>query len=570
MTARQKWGLSVVKELERIVDADGECADSRLLARLQHTTAAIMELDNKVKGGLESIGVASKPVEITVSSNRVHIQLEKMAALLEDALQAILVRADELEEYGATNDDAQIIMLGAYYRALVESIRVNPAIFPPAEPASAKAGSKDEINRAMKRRELIGGGAMAAALVAGIGGMVVSQKAQAFGADPGTAALATRFEAWTAQWVVDAKSKYAQIIEQINNIQSLFNALNTVNNAIIGGFDSLLSFTNENKMKDLVANMTAADQQMRMMQQNERIKAQQGSKSASGACVNDSASIVDDKLKASVVQAGSVVSAKRVEDKIFNRPGDPGVEINHVNRSSEIIIDMQQKNVDAFNAGGLSAAPIKTDDRSLKNSQKSFSKLVAEPVDMIYGDLALAADTAQGKAYVAAATTRIARRSMAEAAMARITQSNVRDPNAYAYIHQNLKSLIRDTPPSQYDSAGKPVESIIDQRLKGHAEKLIKQLEEMAGQDKGVSATESLEFQVLAKSNTSFYEFVRSSGFSPTPLIREVIEQNSVALKLQLEMYKASKETNALLSTILVELQDSPDRIEKLNQMKRG
>src|SRR5690606_24719122 len=99
MTARQEWGLIVVKELERIVDADGECADSRLLARLQHTTAAIMELDNKVKGGLESIGVASKAVEITVSSNRVHIQLEKMAALLEDALQAILVRAEELEEY---------------------------------------------------------------------------------------------------------------------------------------------------------------------------------------------------------------------------------------------------------------------------------------------------------------------------------------------------------------------------------------------------------------------------------------------------------------------------------------
>ncbi len=548
--------------------------DSRLFQRLQSITAAIMELDAKVEGGLQAIGVESRPVEITINNNRVQMQLDKMASLLDEALSAMLKRADELEQFGAEQDDAQVIVLGGYYRSLVQSIRSNPYIFPELTDSEAAnnqpAAPAAVVERAMKRRQLLGGGMFAAALVAGLGGTMVAQKVHAVTDGGGSYALMARFEAWVAQYTVDAKSRYAQIIETINNIQGLFNALNAVNNAIIGGFDSLLSFTNENKQKDLVANMTAADQQMRLAQQNERIKAQQGSKAASGACVNDASSIVDEKLKTTVSEAGKVVSDKRVGAKISDRDGDKGVEVNAIDRTAELAVDVSRANVAAFNAGSLSAAPIKTGDEDLKNAQKAFSKVVAEPVDVIYGDLSRVASTASGKAYVATAATRIARRSVAEASLARITQSNVRDPNAFAYLEKNLKNLIRDTPPSMYNQDGEPVESVIDQRLKGHAEKLLEQLLDMAGSDKGISAVESLDFQVLSKSNSSFYEFVRSSGFSPSPLIREVIEQNSIMLKLMLEISKAGRETNAILSTLLMEVQDSPDRVERLNRLKRN
>lgn len=540
--------------------------DVSLMKRLNEITDKLLLIDSKVEGGLSGLGVEG---DISNSEEGTFlIQLAKMEAMLSSACEQLLQRASELEQEGVDGDESERVMLALYYRGLVESVDGQ------VEKSPLTDDNKSKVDAVSDRRKAITGSMLALGLVAGIGGgSLYSQRANAFG---GEAAVVASIKAQTAKQVTNAKVAYAKVIETIHNIQKLFDAVNVVNNAIIGGFDSLLSFTNENEMKKIVADMTAADQQRAQDQQNQRIHAEQGSKQPSGACVSDSSSMVMKKTDETVRDAVGAVTDSLTKTRLgLDHVDENGNkvkvrQVTSLDLASDVLNEIEDSNAGSFNLGKMINNSSGMTDKEAKENQSAFLRATAEPTDIVYGNLSAAASTESGRKYIVEVATRSTRRSVAEGVLAKFAQEATQDPNSYSYLYQNINNLITDTPPNAFDGEGNPIESFVDNRMVAHAQSLIDELDSIKEESggAGLSKIQALDFMVKTKNTSSFHEFVRSSGFHPTPLIREVVEQNSISLKLGFESVMLLREISALLATLFLETQDSPDRVNKLNSLK--
>lgn len=544
--------------------------DLVLLKKLNQVTDKLILIDEKVEGGLEGLGFDS---EISASDEGTFlIQLAKMEAMLTSACELLIQRADELEQEGVDDDESERVMLALYYRGLVESIKDQ------LSSAESESESKKKQEVVSDRRKAITGSVLALGAVAGLGGgALYSSPSQALGG-AGDAGIIASIKEQTAVHVTNAKKRYADVIKTIQNIQKLFDAVNVVNNAIIGGFDSLLSFTNENEMKKIVADMTAADQQRAQDQQNERIHAEQGSKQPSGACVSDSSSMVMKKTDETVKDAVGTVTDSLTKTRLgLDHVDENGNtvkvrQITSLDLADDVLKEMEDSNAGSFNFGKMINNSSGTSEKEARENQSAFLRATAEPTDVVYGNLSAAASTEAGRKYIVEVATRSTRRSVAEGVLAKFAQEATQDPNSYKYLYDNLDNLITDTPPNDFDEDGNAIESFVDNRMVAHAESLIDELESLKEESggAGLSKIQALDFLVRTKNTSSFSEFVRSSGFHPTPLIREVVEQNSISLKLNLEGVMLLREISALLANLFLETQDSPERIDKLNSLKRS
>lgn len=467
--------------------------------------------------------------------------------------------ANNLEVDGVEQGSAANILLAGYYRKAAEEFReamsANDETSTSPEPQPDGASTSERVSR----RSLFGIGA-AAALIATLGS-TASMQASADVTGAGDAAIIAQMKLMMVEMRTSAQTRYAQLVEQIQRVKDLYEGLNTINQAFVRGVDSLLTFNDETAAKQMVAQTTAADRQTNVMLQIARNKNELASKPGAATCIQDGGAVADKAFQDQIKQVAEVTGQIVVSEELDSAKGTPSAT-----RGASAVEDLKNKNVDAVNGARIIQSPIDPTEDAENNARKLHAHLVAQPAEIIRADLAAAAADPRGREYVALVVTRTTRRSIASGVLTRNDQRNARSKDVFTHLAKNLEATIRleNNPPSASGSDAKQV----DTRMVALAKEMRQRLEEISGPSKAISYMESLEFQVYAFNNPSFFEFIRSSGPEPATLLRDLIAISSLQSKLQLESLKEQQTTNNLLSIQFLETQDDPERVAHLVNMK--
>lgn len=468
------------------------------------------------------------------------VRAKEMHVLSREHLQHLAdTLIDGIENNSVDDPDSVAVLIG-YINAILNR-----------SDQAQKEESNPEDVKANKRRFLAGAAAIA---TVGVLGATASAPSHAIGGAAETSVL--------LKILAQAKTAYDIAVKELKAVMDMMNGLNAINNAITQGIDGLLNIQMEENTKAVTAHVTAVDSLKAQINDHARKKTELGSKSNSGACVDDSTAAVSRALEDQIKAGGEFEGGKATTEGVVSPKGDDSAE-----KSESILEDIRSNNVDALSGGTLVDGSVSQDGVDKTNKEKAFERLTQQPVSLVRGRLNDVSKTAQGREIITAVVTHQTRRSHATAVLGRHKQSQQGEYLAYAEIRKNLDNTASylTTPPVAEDGES----AAVDYRQVQYAQRLKTLIDQSSTADSAgrrlMSQSQLLEFIVRSKNDGQFHEYIRSTGAEPAPLLREIISQNSASLLLQHEMLKYLKELSQLNAIANLISLDSPEQINELN-----
>jgi hypothetical protein len=529
-------------------------ADIAELADILH---CITELDSAIEGGIESI-LSAEEEDVLSSISSMNMKLMKNRGFLVRIQEKLFSLSEENAIEGHDSDNPRLTSKSMYYKRLAEVVG---EVLKEDEENSYKDAEKglDKVEASSKlatRRRLMGSlGALSVGAIV-VGGMAAPNKAEALG---DSAALIPFLKKLVADSQVDT---YSNFFKQIQNLQKLFGGLQALHGAFINGIDGLLMGNSQDSSKEMVTNVTAQEKIADTVRESTQVNIEINSVVGSGTCIQDSVETVDKALNENEAKAPVLAGQSSVDKYILGKPKSTAQE-----RGEEIAKDVKRKNGSSFNGATIANTPISNTEKAKSDSMKVYSRTIEKHPKLIITELDRLSSQKGGMEYASAISTYLVRRGVAEGAHARLRQGNIKEPEVYNHMVDKLDAIISGTPTNSNDEA-----AVVNSRLIAMANEMKNTLADIGSKGEGapgISLMESLSFQVQAKNNATFYEYIRSTGPGIAPLLREMVDMQGTALKFLNYSLQSDREVVALLSNILLELQDSPQRIQSVNSLSR-
>lgn len=361
-----------------------------------------------------------------------------------------------------------------------------------------------------------------------------------------------------AKILLNAEKAYTVAKDTMGVINKVNEGINRVGRVFTGGVDGLMGLTQESGDKQLAANAAAADRNNETMWSIERTRNELGAQPSSGACNADAAATVAKEMAVKKDAAGASASKNRVASEFKATSRNDGAA-----EGEAIAKEITDNKWESLSGGTLVENYDPKNSISAASRQKVLDRATRAPSSIPKGSLKRYAQTTSGKNLVADLATREIRRGAAIAAVSSISEAGRADSTAYNHIHSQIQSAA-NTDTSMIEDADEKAR--IDSKMLAYSSALLQDLEEKKKKSgtNGLSYNDLLAFRVRSKDSPSFYEFIRSTGNTEAPLLREIIDQNSISLQIQLENLKQQRDQTVLLSYILMEIQDDPDRVSSL------
>lgn len=529
------------------------------IAGVEAIMLAFAELDSEVEGGIKSLAKTSEELADIQELNNLNLKMSKHRQLVTRMAEKLKEFSVTLGKEGTDENDARKISLSMYYQQL--SLALTIAVDKEKEEAlnedlSSTSGKK--INSKLSlRRKLLGGGFGLGAAALLLGGAALSNKSEAFAG--GDAAL--MLPALTTIAANTGAEAYGNFVQTVQNIQQVFNGLQALNDTFINGIDGLLVGGAQDSSKEVVTNVTASEKIADTVRENKQVDIEANSIVGSGTCIQDAAEAADEALTETEYAA-----SKAAVDDVISKDFLSGRQDHVENDGDSIVRDAIDSNKSSLNSGGIARNSVASSEEDIRNSRKVYDRMIAKNSKLVLKSLDKLGTTPQGKQYASDMAAYLLRRGVAEGALARLRQGSIKEPTIYQHHRQKLEAILSSVQNTPSDSENT---RIVNTRTIAMAQEMLSRLEQKAtahGGTPGISLIESLELQVEAKNNKTTYEYIRSVGPSTGALLRELIDIGGTQLKFEKHAFLAQRETNTLLSAILLEMLDSPTRIIGLNE----
>lgn len=373
-------------------------------------------------------------------------------------------------------------------------------------------------------------------------------------------AVALEDSATLASILTFIKDTYKVAKDTMGVMKDVNENINLVNRVMTGSIDGLMGLTQDSTDKEIAATTTGLDRNNETMWSIERTRNELGAQPSSGACNADAAATVAKEMAAKTGAAGTGAAKNYTSKEFVKEARNDGVT-----EGGNIIDEIKAEKWGALSSGTLNNNYDPKNAESAAARQKVLDRATRAPSAIPKGKLERYAQTPQGKSFVADIATRGVRRSAAIAALNTISEGTRSDVTAYQHIYSQVKSSA-STDTSMIKDADEKAR--IDTKMLAYSSALLKDLEDIRKKEgtPGISYMDLLEFRVRSKDSPSFYEFVRSTGNTEAPLLREIIDQNSISLQLEVEILKQMRDQTVLLSYILLDNQDDPQRVGAIKE----
>lgn len=480
------------------------------------------------------------------------IEETKLIEHLRIMSERLVLAADDLERRGVDRNDPELIVVAKGYRDA--AVVIDDALASvehdddAPEPDVATSRTESKTDRRGMLRALA---SMAAIGVVG-GALVAPTKAHATG--EAAVLLPTLKEIFTT-----AREAYAVAVDTVNEIQQVGGFLNDLNNTFIGGIDSLFQQNESDTTKQITANAVAADRQVNTMLDIARTEAELGSAPGTSGCIGDGTTTVIEHLDKEVDESGALGGENSIQDTLLNTTPEGS------DKRGEVLAEKLKRPgaSDAFNGSAILFTQVPPEPDAEQEARELVEHLTSVSGKLIRHDLRNLASTPAGRSYIAAVTARETRRSVGAGVLTSINAERSQSTAAFDKLHFMLDSVIKA--PSRESASDE--EKRFDSRMVSLAQTLMTELEEMGGSARAISQRQAMDFGTRAFTTPTYLEIIRSSGPSSTPLLRELISISIQNLRYQSSIDDRLTQMASLLSLTLLEIQDSPDRLNSLSQM---
>jgi hypothetical protein len=519
---------------------EGMTDDALFLSVLE----AVQLLNVEIDGGLAAYADAAKHKDldaITIAAEEARLTQQKLLEMK----NIIFSACDEFEKKSFDTKDAKNVLIAQHCRNTLLAY-VDKLELPCPDKGATAESIKESSNSRRKLLSMLGLGLGGVAIA---GGMAMPQKAMALGDSAATVP-------YLSKMLLEAKKMYDIAVEELNRIKDLNQGMQAVNNAFVRGIDGLLVHEQEESTKQIVAQATAADRQVNTMVELEKTKMIMGSNPGTTPCSADAAGVVTNELSRRKKQATAQITEKNVAAAL-----DDSARNDSVDEGRDIHKDLNSGDLSGMNGSQLSQTSFNGQNREVVISRDKLKRrMLAEPSVIPKGRIEQSSKTSKGLKNISDAAIRYVRRSTADGTIQELDQSLRGSGDAFKKMETQISSVsstdVSDIPDGQA--------AVLDSRLIAYGSDLTDLLRTVTEGTETLSLLETLEFQVKSKDLPSFHEFVRSTGNEPAPLLRELINMESLSLKIEYERLIQARNQSALLSNILLEMQDSPDRIKSI------
>jgi hypothetical protein len=510
-------------------------------------------LDNELdKGLLEYANLngseEDRAEELLALITSLDMKLIKEEVLLETICEVLHKKSVELEEKAVREDDPVSVLIAGQYRELANALIKKARIIQDEE-----NNNNSKIEKVSKRRNFFGAAALAVAGTVAIG----APKAHAASGDAAIIAELALIKGETAGIWGDMKTNYQIFLKELKGITDLMGGLNSIHNAFINGISGLLKFEGEENAKKIATHVTVGQNIIDALNEQNKLKNKMGNGVPAGACSSDSAVTAADKLdeKANADKKAAVTAA------IVGAVTGSGDEEEEKAAKKTMLALTKEKGIEALNGDASATEPATTVEEKNNKALASYH-LTSEASSVLNQDLTKVFNSKEGIRYVAAAAKRVARRTLAIGVIEGQSARNMGDSDSYEFLKKRLDAVGVVTAEQKAAKSNEgEVKFQSDKKMVAYGKEVSQLLEKMGGANKEITAEQVLEFQVTAKNNPTYFEYVRGTGFGSPPLLRELIDHSSLSLKIQHNAYLEQKKQTSLLATLLLEMMDDPARI---------
>jgi hypothetical protein len=367
-------------------------------------------------------------------------------------------------------------------------------------------------------------------------------------------------------------AEWASVVS--SGIEAINKNLGAVSDVMNNGLNSLFDMENEKYNNLQVTTGTGLEAVKSTIERYANLGNELANGPGSSACVADA---FDGGLAALLWGRTNITNGETKDNSsAFNGfdNGDP--DQNAVDSGESVLEDINnikegdESLKDSFNGSPIQGGFV-TGSKDEENRDKQYNRIIIQPSKLVGGNHAKL-ENIRGKEYTSDMTARNLRRSSASGAILFLKEGERAKPEVYKLLEKTLTDIQTDTtgntPPEDYTNTQA---TVFNTRLAAFAEKgeeLLKS-DEYGGDNKAMSLYEMMDYRVAHKSSSAYAEFVRSSGPSPTPLLREVIDNQVVMMMFAGEQLKLDRLRLQVLAATLLDQQDNPQTVSDLQIIRQ-
>lgn len=366
---------------------------------------------------------------------------------------------------------------------------------------------------------------------------------------------------------------FQQLMQWIQVFQGAIATLNGGLEYLIKQSDNnmtaLLDLETENYNKVQVAQGTIAEKAMTQMEEQRKAWSMLGNTTGSSVCVGDAAyggilSLRDDDYEW-VDNYNDMVVDNNVSNNARNRASDNGRILAGI---SEIIdnpdaSDSQKelaKQAVSISTKGKRVLPGSEAEISAKTALTLYS---GSPAALPKGAHKQLAASEFGSEVLGAIAARLIRRDTAIRSASSEVARSVASKELYDAIYSNAESLTI-SPSSDTE------ESVQENKRNVMMGRMIVTYLKTNFSEEAISSNDALQMLTDIRLTPQYSEFIRSSGPVATPLVRDVIHNQIIALQQRSRLIELQEKTLSVLSSLLLEVQDDPARVQALAEQRKN
>jgi hypothetical protein len=331
---------------------------------------------------------------------------------------------------------------------------------------------------------------------------------------------------------------------------------------------AMLDLQAENYNKSQVARGTIAEKTLTYMESQRKAWNRLGNTSGGSVCIGDSAYGGYMGLRILDAEWADEVGMDAQKRELLN--GSKSQTSSNGKKVAQLsgILDSSNSTVDEKNLAKRSLTVIPDGKTIVKGSKEEASAKTAielftgTPPTLGKGSFKALAKSEMGKEYLGGSVTRHVRRDTAVKSVVAETARNVGDSDTYDMVLSNAEAMLEPPEktgdePSQYNERNAMLARSVVNYMKGNFP------------DGVMSSNDTLKFMTDLRMSSEYSEFIRSSGPVPTPLIRDVIHNQIVGMAQRARQIEIQERSLSILSSILLEIQDDPERVRELASQRR-
>jgi hypothetical protein len=358
-----------------------------------------------------------------------------------------------------------------------------------------------------------------------------------------------------------------------DGITAINTNLNAVSDVMSNGLNSLFDMENEKYNNLQVTTGTGLEAVKSTIERFAMLGNELANGPGSSACVADA---FDGGLAAILWGRTTITNGDSITTSgAFNGFDNGNPALNSVSSGNDVLEDIKKiKEGDNSLADSFNGSPIQggfvTGSKEEEIRDKQYNRTIIQPSKIVAGNHDKF-ENVTGKEFTSDITARNLRRSSASGAILWLKEGERADPGVYTLLEKTLKDIQTDTTSdSSPDDYTSQQATVFNTRLAAFAKEGERQLklEKFGGDNKAMSLYEMMDYRVSTKSSSAYSEFVRSSGPSPTPLLREVIDNQIIMMMFAGEQLKLERLKLKVLAATLLDQQDDPRTVSDLQKLR--